>query len=172
MPVGDVLPVLDGEDVPQTPGFQNLVQGGEEGGIAQDVADLKELAGALGSLHELLAALARGRHGLFEEHIVARFQGGDCRGDVQGIEGANQSRGDRQAPRDQCLPGVELPFRGDAVGGSEARAAHGVRLGDCHETQFIGMCQGVGRVGFRAAIAGADQNRFDRLGHQAPQVLK
>ena len=69
--------MLDGDDVAQAARDDDVVEGGEESGIAQDVADLQQPSGALGGLHQPHAVGEAGGHRFLQQDVVAGLQCGD-----------------------------------------------------------------------------------------------
>ena len=74
VPVNDVFAVFDGHDVAQPAGVDDVVEGFEEGGVAENVADLQKTAVFLRHLHQFHRFRQRVGHRFFQQHIVARFE--------------------------------------------------------------------------------------------------
>jgi hypothetical protein len=139
MPEDHVFAVLDGDDIAQAAGGQHLVQLGEEGRVAQHVADLHQPAGALGRLDQRNGVGQAVGHGLLQQHIVAGLERRQRRGHVQLVLGHIETCVGQLSGGHQLLPGLEAALGWDAVGGGETLPAGLVWLGDGDKAQLVGV---------------------------------
>lgn len=159
VPVGRVLAVFDRHELAQPPRRQQLMQGGEERGVAQDVAyGQGPPAAAGGGQHP--GGFVEGVGGRFlQEHMETPFQGG------YGLLGmAAVGRGYHPHPGRigfQKLPPVEkAPGGRDAVFPAEYAQPPLVRIGRRRKAQPVGPPGGVGAVYEPAPLPGSQQRRF------------
>ena len=167
VPEAHVFSMLHGDDIAQAAGGDDVVKRGEEGSVAENVAEHQDAPGPLRGLHQAHAILHRGSHRLFQQHIVAGLQRGDGGADVQVIQRADEGGIGHLPLGQQVLPGAKPALRRDVVGLGEAGPSDIVRLGDGDEAYLVGVCQGVRTVGVVAPVASADQDGFNRLGHRS-----
>jgi hypothetical protein len=172
VPVGDILTMLDGDEIADHARFEHLVQLTPEGGVAQHVADLQHTPRALRRLHKLDGAFERVRHRLFEQHVVAGFHRRNRRADVHLILRGDDGAVGQLPGGDQILPGREAAAVVDVVRIGQPLAADRVRFSNADDAHFVGMAQGVGCVGRSPAPTSADDDHFNRFGHRAPRKKK
>lgn len=159
VPVGRVLAVFDRYEIAQPPRRQQLMQGGEEGGVAEDVAyGQASPAAAGGGQHP--GGFLEGAGGRFlQEHMETPLQGG------HGLLGvAAVGRGYHPHPGRigfQKLPPVEkTPGGRDAVFPAEYAQPPFVRIGRRRKAQPVGPPGRVVAVDEPAPLPGPQQRRY------------
>ena len=90
MPVADRFKVLDGNDLTDLAGFEDLFESFGIGGITQNMADSKHDTGFFHRGDDPFAGFGSGSHGFFQQDMVAEFSTGDSRSFVHAILGTDR----------------------------------------------------------------------------------
>ena len=164
--VAHILRVLDGDDLAQLAGFQDLLDGGEEIGIAQDVADHDLPSIFVGGLLDLQALHGVRGDGLLQQDVVAQFQGPDGLLEVVLIHGGqDQSVGHLTGGEEGFRVG-KYHFRGDVefFGGDGAFFGVDIR----HRSDLVAQLAESILCIDHSPLAGAEQCQF----HGASSLLR
>ena len=166
VPIADVFDGVDGLDLADVAAAEDLLQGGVELGVAQDVADDDDAAGLLSLLPEGDALVQIGGDGLFQEDVVALVQGLEGLGHMLAVLGGdNHDVGEFRLGEELLVAGKAHVF-GDAVALAQEGELAGAAVGAGHDFHFLRVLGLEGGVGLQAAVSTAADGECYRFVHR------
>ena len=158
VPVGNILGMLDRNDVADLSGLDDFLQAAIEGGVAQHVADLKNPAGFLAGEYETFTIPFSHGHRFLEKHVIARLQSAQRRLDVVAILSGDQREVRESRSCEEILGLGEAGVFGKAEAGCKTRAAIPISLRHRDDSTEFGMFLKKRNVCVGSTIARADHD--------------
>lgn len=147
MPIAHIFNGLDGHQISQHAGVQDLFDFPVEGGVAQNMAD-HHLPAGLPSHGQNFFALGKiRRNGLLHENVIALAQGGNGLGDMLPVLGAEHQGVSQARPGQERFGAVEAALRRDSELLGDLMDFGGIRVCDGHDfgpLRHLGQGLGVG----------------------------
>ena len=142
MPVADRLQMLDGDDVADRAGTDQVLQDPGVAGVAQNVADREHHARSLDRRHDVAAGLRGRRHRFLQQDVVLQPGARDRGRFVHGVLRADRHRVAHLGPAAELLPAAETPVRRDVVFLCQPVPEKVVRIRHRRDPQAVGILLG------------------------------
>ena len=164
MPVAQRFEVLNGHDLADLSGFEDIADSFGIFGVAQHMADGEHHAGFFDSGDDIFARLSSRSHRFFQQDMITAFGAGDRRSFVEIILRTDRHGIAHFRLGDKFLIGFEAHCFGNIVEVAHFIPAEIIGVSDRHDLQTFRKLSGVSGV-TETARTGSDHCEFDRICH-------